>query len=76
MFQALTGCDTVSSFNWCGKKTTWEAWKVWCGHGFPLAQYNGVWVYVGATTMDVTTTNEMLWILYGKLCINVNVHKI
>ena len=30
IFHALTGCDTVSSFNGRGKKTAWSAWQ-----GFP-----------------------------------------
>lgn len=28
MFHALTGCDTVSFFGGRGKKTAWDAWKV------------------------------------------------
>lgn len=28
LFHALTGCDTVSFFAGRGKKTVWEAWKV------------------------------------------------
>ena len=28
MFQAFTGCDTVSSFSDRGKKTAWEIWNV------------------------------------------------
>ena len=28
MFQAFTGCDTVSAFCGRGKKTAWNTWKV------------------------------------------------
>ena len=27
LFYALTGCDTVSHFLGCGKKTAWSAWQ-------------------------------------------------
>ena len=27
LFHALTGCDTVSHFMGCGKKTAWSAWQ-------------------------------------------------
>ena len=29
MFHALTGCDTVSYFRGCGKKTAWDVWGVY-----------------------------------------------
>jgi hypothetical protein len=29
MFHALTGCDTTSSFYYCGKNTAWEAWEAY-----------------------------------------------
>ena len=27
LFHAITGCDTVSHFLGCGKKTAWSAWQ-------------------------------------------------
>ena len=60
LFHALTGCDTVSSFNGHGKKTAWAVWAV-----FPELTHALLKVSVAPTDIprDVLATIERFIIL-------------
>jgi hypothetical protein len=69
---AFTGCDTVSFFKGCGKKTAWEVWAL-------LPEMTAAFAALSCTPIEVTTDHELLLqkfvvALYDRKspCANVN----
>ena len=72
-FHAFTGCDTVSAFNGCGKKTAWECWSTFTE---ATRAFEHISLPVALIPDDVAQTFERFVVLmYRKTSVNFTVNQ-
>ena len=68
LFHAVTGCDTVSQFLRCGKKTAWSAWQSTPGLTDALVALTSDPQEINEQSEHMHTLERFVVVMYSKSC--------
>ena len=68
LFHAVTGCDTVSHFLGCGKKSAWSVWQSTPGLTDTLVELTSELHELNPQSQHMRTLERFVVVLYSKGC--------